>query len=110
MPGVTKVNGFTTPDQFFGRDILGINVAGMAAAPALDAEGNLVKWDDLETAVAAIEQRFSISVVGNFTAGDTEVNMIIEGVDLDADAYGAGVDIYSELSTATGFTVTAFAI
>jgi hypothetical protein len=110
MPGVTKVNGFTTPDQFFGRDILGINVAGMAACPALDGDGNLVKWDDLEAAVAAVEQRFTVSVVGDFTAGDVEVNMIIEGVDLDADAYGAGVDIYAELSAVTGLTVTAFAI
>ena len=110
MPGVTKVNGFVTPDQFLGRDILGINVGGMAACPALDGDGNLVKWDDLEAATLAIETRFTVSVVGEFTAGDTEVNMIIEGIDLDADAYGAGVDIYDELSTVTGFTVTAFAI
>lgn len=110
MPGVTKVNGFVVPGQFFGRDILGINVSGMAACPALDGDGNLVKWDDLDDATAAIEQRFTVSVVGDFTAGDTEVNMIIEGIDLDADAYGAGVDIYAELSAATGFTVAAFAI
>jgi hypothetical protein len=82
----------------------------MAACPALDGDGNLVKWDDLEAATLAVETRFTVSVVGEFTAGDTEVNMIIEGIDLDADAYGAGVDIYDELSTVTGFTVTAFAI
>lgn len=109
MPGVVKANGFTLPGQFIGRDMLGINVAGMAACPAL-VGGKLVKWPDLDTAVAAIEQRFTVSVVGAYTAGATEVNMIIEGINLDADAYGTGVDIYDELSTATGFTVTAFAI
>ena len=96
MAGVIKVHGFTTPAQFIGRDIFGINVSGMAACPAL-FDGELVKWDDLETAVQAIETICTISVVGDFTAGDTELNMIVEGLNAE-DLAGE----YAKLSTASG--------
>jgi len=114
MAGVTKVNGYTEADQFFGRTIVGINVSAMTAAPA--GAGVTAAWPELDAAVLAIETICTISVVGAFAATDTEVNMIIEGVDAVGDKYkSAGqntydMTIYEKLAELTGETVAAFAI
>ena len=103
MAGVIKVHGWVETDQFFGREILHINVAGLAACPAANADG-IYEWAELRDAVNAIETIVTISAIGDFVATDTEVNMIIEGHDYD--------DIAAELtrlSTATGLTVTQMA-
>jgi len=104
MAGVTKVNGYVHEDQFYGRELMIINIAGMPAAPSADPEGR-VKWPELDEATQAIETRVTVSAVGAFTTGDTEVNMIIEGHD-----YSDKAAVLTELSTLTGYTVTEVAL
>ena len=88
MAGVTKVHGFATPDQFFGRHVVGITVSGLVACPAL-VDSKLVEWPELEAAIKAIESICTISMIGTFTATDTSLNMIVEGV-----AFPEGEDHY----------------
>jgi hypothetical protein len=98
MPGVTKVNGFVEAGQFIGRDVLGVTVT-LAAAPA--AVNGKINWPELNDAVAALQQRHSVTIIGEFGTGDTEVNMIIEGV---------GGQTVAEIATETGLTLAEFAI
>ncbi len=115
MAGVVKVHGFATPDQFFGRTIVGITISTLVAAPAL-VDGNRVRWPALEAALQAIETISTVSVVGAWTATDTDLNMIIEGVDAVGDKYrSAGQDtldmtIFEKLAELTGETVVQFVI
>ena len=60
---------------------------------------------DLDSAVAAIQQRFTISMIGAVAETNTAVNMIIEGVGA-SDYIDGTQDIAAELSAETGFTVT----
>jgi len=114
MAGVTKVNGFTQSDQFFGRTIVGINVT-LAGSPA-DVDGEHVAWPELDAAVQAIELISTVSVVGVYTATDTEINLIIEGVDAVGDKYkSAGQDtydmtIFEKLAELVGTAVIEFVI
>lgn len=98
MPGVTKVNGFVEAGQFIGRDVLGVTVTLAAAPAAVDGK---VNWPELNAAVEAIMQRHSVTIIGEFAEGDTEVNMIIEGV---------GGQTVAEIATETGLTLVEFVI
>jgi hypothetical protein len=96
--------------NFLTREFKLINIATLANADA-DA-GNAA----LLAAVEAVETVASISAIGAFSAGtDTEVNMLIEGMDFSAgtgaggyaDAYVGGTQTWLEyLATLTGETVT----
>jgi len=102
MAGVTKVNGFTQSDQFFGT-----------ASPA-DVDGEHVKWPELDAAVQAIETICTVSVVGAYTATDTAINLIVEGVDAEGDKYtlvnGDPATLFEKLTELTGETVLVFVI
>ena len=113
MAGITK-RAISSPAKNTGRDFKLINVSAITACPALDADGNLVRWPELEAAMQAIQTVASIESVGAFTAADTEVNMLIEGMDFTAgggaagysDAYvGNTVTWLEYLATLTGETV-----
>lgn len=95
MAYFTKVHGVDViaPDQFVGRKLHFINIAGLSAASA--AAGNA----DLLAVVEAVESLCTIEVLGSFVAGtDTELNMIISGYEDD--------NTFARLDTATGLTVT----
>ena len=114
MAGVSKVNGFVQSDQFFGRTIVGITVT-LAASPA-DVNNEHVKWPELDAAVQAIETISTVSVVVVYTALDTSIHMIIEGVDAVGDKYkSAGQDtydntIFEKLAELVGTAVVVFVI
>ena len=100
MAGVVKVHGWVETDQFFGREIMQINVSRLAACPAANADG-VYEWAELRDAVNAIETLVTISLVGDFAVGATEVNMIIEGHDYQDEA-----QVLIDLAAVTGETVT----
>jgi len=113
MASIAK-RAISSPAKNTGRDFKLINVSTLTACPALDADGNLQRWPELEAALDAIQTVASIEAVGAFTATDTEVNMLIEGMDFSAgggaagyaDAYSAGTETWLEyLATLTGETV-----
>ena len=100
------------PAKNVGREFKLINVSAITACPALSAAGALVTWPELELALNAIQTLASVTAVGAFTAGDTEVNMMIEGMDFSAGGGAAGyADSYAtftwleHLATLTGETV-----
>ena len=80
-----KVNGWSEPGQFIGREIRLINVAGLAACPALPAA-----WPELDAAIAAIELYATVEQVGDFVETDTEVNLLISGMTYGATDYVDG--------------------
>jgi len=114
MAGVARVNGFTQSDQFFGRTIAGITVSTLTAAPA-DVDGEHVKWPELDAAVQAIQTISTVSVVGAYAAGDTAINLIVEGVDAVGSPYlladgTTAATLFAKLAELTGETVVVFVI
>ena len=118
MAGIAKT-AISSPAKNTGREFKLINVSTLTACPALDSDGKLVRWPELEAALEKIQSVASIEAVGAFTAADTEVNMLIEGMDFTAgsgaagysDAYPGGSATPTEtwlehLATLTGETVT----
>lgn len=95
--------------NFNGREFKQINISTLANAD--EDAGNAA----LKAAMFAVESVSSIIAIGAFEAGtDTEVNMIIEGMDFSsglgaggyADAYSGGTQTWLEyLGTLTGETV-----
>ena len=113
MAGIAK-RAISSPKKNVGREFKLINVSTLTACPALDADGNLVRWPELEAVIDAIGQVASITAVGDFTAAATEVNIMIEGMDFTAGSGAAGYrDAYAgetvtwleHLATLTGETV-----
>jgi len=112
MATITKT-AISSPKKNVGRDFKLINVSTLTACPAL-VDGELQRWPELEAALEKIQTVASITSVGAFTAADTEVNMMIEGMDFSAgsgaggyaDAYTNGTETWAEyLATLTGETV-----
>ena len=112
MASIAK-RAISSPAKNTGREFKLINVSTLTACPAL-VDGKLVRWPELEAAMEAIQSVASIEAVGAFTATDTEVNMLIEGMDFSAGAGAAGYsDAYvgntvtwlEYLATLTGETV-----
>ena len=88
MASIAK-RAISSPAKNTGREFKLINVSTLTACPAL-VDGKLVRWPELEAAMEAIQSVASIEAVGAFTATDTEVNMLIEGMDFSAGAGAAG--------------------
>lgn len=88
MAGIDKV-AISSPAKNTGREFKLINISTLTACPAL-VGGKLVRWPELEAAMEAIQGVASIEAVGAFTAADTEVNMLIEGMDFTAGSGAAG--------------------
>ena len=114
MAGVSKVNGFVQSDQFFGRTIVGITLGTLTASPA-DVNGEHVQWPELDACVQAIETIATVSVVGVYTATDTGINLIIEGVDAVGDKYlladgTTEATIFEKLAELVGTAVVVFVI
>ena len=112
MAAVTS-RKLNTPGKNVGREFKLINVSAITACPSL-VGGALVTWPELELALNAIQTLASVTAVGAFTAGDTEVNMMIEGMDFSAgDGAGGYADAYAgetitwleHLAALTGETV-----
>lgn len=111
MADFARVNGnVVASTSQIGRAIAYINIAGLSAASVALAQA------DLNAATQAVETISTVTVIGAFVLDtDTEVNMIIEGVETSGDAYkSAGQDTYDmtyleKLSELTGKTVTAVA-
>ena len=79
-----------------GREFKLINIAGIANADA--ATGNA----DLDAELKALSTVCSVTAVGAFVAGtDTEVNVMIEGMDFSA---GSGAGSYAD--SYVGNTIT----
>ena len=109
MAGVTRVNGFTQSDQFIGREILGLTLTGLVAAPA-DVGGEHVLWPELDAAIQAVELTTTVSVVGVYAATNTAVNIIVEGHDHNDNAAEI-IRISALVAAATaGGTAVAFVI
>lgn len=113
MAGIAKV-AISSPAKDTGRDFKLINISTLTACPAL-VGGKLARWPELEAAMQKMQTVASIEAVGAFTAADTEVNMLIEGMDFSAgagaggyaDAYTNSTETWLEyLATLTGETVT----
>jgi len=112
MASITKT-AISSPAKNVGREFKLINVSTLTACPAL-VDSKLVRWTQLEAALEAIQTVASLTSVGAFTAADTEVNIMIEGMDFSAGTGAAGyADAYTDntitwlefLGTATGETV-----
>lgn len=102
MASITKVHGFTVPGQFYGRELVQLNCAGLTAAPA--GAGVTAAWPDLDTLIEKLETVCTVSVVGTFVATATSLHLIVEGLDYSS------ATLATDLSTLTGFTVTIVAI
>jgi len=87
--------------NFFSREFKEINISTLTNADA--AQGNAA----LLAAISKIEAVASVIAVGAFTAGtDTEVNVLIEGMDFDGTPYAGGTQSYAQyLAALTGETV-----
>lgn len=112
MASIAK-RAISSPAKNVGREFKLINVSTLTACPAL-VDGKLVRWPELEAALEKIQTVASITSVGAFTATDTEVNMMIEGMDFSAGAGAGGyvdgyegntVTWYEHLANLTGETV-----
>jgi hypothetical protein len=110
MASLTNTNASQAAEKNIGREFKLINIDGITAASAAAGTAELV------ADVLALGAVCSITAVGAFTAGtDTEVNVMIEGMDFTAgsgagdysDAYVGGTITWLEyLNTLTANTVT----
>ena len=110
MAAVTNTNESTGAIKNVGREFKLINIDSITAASAAAGTAALVAELKLVQTVA------SVTAVGAFTAGtDTEVNLMIEGMDFSAgsgaadyaDDYVGGTITWLEyLNTLTSGTVT----
>jgi hypothetical protein len=97
---VTPANQASGAIKNVGREFKLINIAGIDASTA--AAGNA----DLDNELKALSTVCSITAVGAFTAGsDTEVNVMIEGMNFEAGSGAAGyADAYPSGGVANAIT------